>query len=112
MINTVVDSQIPGFDDSTTIITFLFSDGYDKNGCKYIGSCFTQFLPLSTEGKYIYNLFEKAFNRKVLFKIEQSEGTSFIVPNSITFKSSNSEYLNDSGYFNKIKEEFKNIGIE
>lgn len=113
MMRTIIGSQIPGYDSSTMVITFLFSDGYDEDGCKYTGSCFTQILPLSTEGRQIYSLFDKAFHMKVLFKIEQSSTSNFIVPNSISFKSNNSEYLDDDDdYLNRLKEEFKNIGIE
>lgn len=104
-------SSIPGFDCITIKLTFSFADGYDEDGNYYIGTDFDQLLPLSEEGLKMMRLFEEAFNKRVLFRIEEISGSRYIVPNSITFKSGGNEYENDTDYFDKLTKEFQNIGI-
>jgi len=117
--------HLEGYKKYTTIIMdFDFPDGIQdadqpNPGSHHTGTFRTAYLPDTTEGREIFNLFKVAFERRVLFRIGTSVTTgeeNTVIYNGIHLKTntcggSSNFGFPDDGYFQRVKDELSKFGI-
>ena len=81
MNHRILDSSLPGYESHKTIqIIYDIPDGVQTDehptpGKKYCGTTRNAFLPDNKEGREVYHLLKKAFERRLTFTIGRSVTT-------------------------------------
>ena len=111
--------SLSGYDNYDTIILIWNLHSGEYNNIRYHSDKRIGYLPYNNDGIILTNLLIEAFQRGLLFKIGFSETRNIdnvICWNSIHIKTNpnpNTIYgYPDDTYFDRVKEELKNIGIE
>jgi deltex-like protein len=121
-----VSSKLPGHASCGTInIDFEFPSGTQGENHPHPGSAYaacrkTAYLPDNTEGQNVLKLFELAWERKILFKVDDRKSddgaVAQIVENGISFKTVNKESSSvhaypDPNYLEIAREQLQRKGV-
>eukprot|EP00456_Euglypha_rotunda_P080180 TRINITY_DN77505_c0_g1_i1.p1 TRINITY_DN77505_c0_g1~~TRINITY_DN77505_c0_g1_i1.p1 ORF type:complete len:116 (+),score=19.46 TRINITY_DN77505_c0_g1_i1:77-424(+) len=113
MTNVNESSSLPGHKDCGTIVMkFNFPGNSDAStGATYPATEILGFLPNNADGKKALDLFEKAFERKQLFRINEEGQVS---DNGFSIKTQKSGGLHgypDASYLERVIQEFQSRDI-